>query len=55
MGRPANAALVSEGIITLAQVSRFSEAELLKVHGVGPKAIRILKEELAKQGLAFKK
>jgi len=28
-------------------------AELLKLHGVGPKAIRILRETLAAKGLAF--
>jgi len=28
-------------------------AELLAIHGVGPKAIRILEEELAARELAF--
>jgi hypothetical protein len=28
-------------------------AQLLRIHGVGPKAIRILEEELAARGLAF--
>jgi len=55
MGRPANAALVTRGVTTLAQVAHCSESELLSLHGVGPKAIRILKEELARIGLAMKK
>jgi hypothetical protein len=44
IGRPATQALVSAGITTLAQVAALSEAELLAMHGVGPKAARLLKE-----------
>jgi hypothetical protein len=54
IGRPANAALVNIGITTLEQVAALTEKELLAIHGVGPKAVRILKEELAKGGLSFK-
>lgn len=54
MGRPANAALVNIGITTLEQVAMLTEKELLAVHGVGPKAVRILKELLAQQGLSLK-
>jgi predicted flap endonuclease-1-like 5' DNA nuclease len=51
IGRPANAALVVEGFTTLEQVARLSEKELLAIHGVGPKAVAILREELAAQDL----
>lgn len=44
IGRPATQALTSAGITTLAQVAQLSEAELLAMHGVGPKAVRILLE-----------
>ncbi len=54
LGRPANSALVNVGITTLAQLSKYSEKELLGIHGVGPKAVNILKEELAKKGLSLK-
>lgn len=54
MGRPANAALVNIGITTLEQVAAMTEKELLATHGVGPKAVRILKEELAQAGLSFR-
>ena len=37
----------------LAQLTAVSEAELLRLHGVGPKATRLLREALAAQGLAF--
>lgn len=53
MGRPANAALVARGVTTLAQVARMSEAELAAIHGVGPKAIRILRDELAERDLSL--
>jgi hypothetical protein len=51
MGRPANAALVSLGVTTLAQVAAMTKRELLAVHGVGPKAIVVLEAELQKHGL----
>lgn len=54
MGRPANAALVAMGITTLDQVTRMTESELAAVHGVGPQAIRILREELSARGMALR-
>lgn len=53
MGRPANAALVSLGITTLAQVATMTRRELLAVHGVGPKAVAVLEVELHQRGLDF--
>lgn len=53
IGRPANSALLDAGITTLAQVATHSRRDLLALHGVGPKAIRILGAALAEQGLAF--
>lgn len=50
MGRPANAALVADGITTLDQVAAMTEQELLAIHGVGPKAVAILRAELGQQG-----
>jgi len=34
----------------MAQLARRSEAELSALHGMGPKALRILKAALAQQG-----
>ena len=51
---PARRALLEIGITDLKQLTKFSEAELLKLHGVGPKAIRMLREALAGRGLAFR-
>ncbi|MFW6075395.1 MAG: hypothetical protein ACOC9Y_07355, partial [Chloroflexota bacterium] len=53
IGNPATRALAVEGITTLEQVSRNREADLLALHGVGPKAIRVLREALAEKGLSF--
>jgi predicted flap endonuclease-1-like 5' DNA nuclease len=53
IGRPANSALLQAGITTLAQVAAHGRAELLAMHGVGPKAITILAAALADRGLTF--
>lgn len=47
IGNPATRALASAGITTLAQVAELTEAELLAMHGVGPKAVRILGEAVS--------
>lgn len=47
IGRPANSALLIEGITTLAQVRAVGPRSLLTLHGVGPKAVRILEDALA--------
>lgn len=52
IGSPAFMALKHKGI-TLADLPKFSEKELLAIHGVGPKAVGILREYLGKQGLSF--
>jgi predicted flap endonuclease-1-like 5' DNA nuclease len=53
IGRPATRALATEGIHRLEQLAARREKELLKLHGVGPKAIRILREALAARGLTL--
>lgn len=53
MSRPALRALEIAGITTLERVARHSEAELLKLHGFGPKSIRLLRPALEEIGLAF--
>ncbi|MCX4911449.1 MmcQ/YjbR family DNA-binding protein [Streptomyces sp. NBC_00878] len=54
IGNPATRALANVGVTTLAQVSELSEAELLAMHGVGPKAVRLLGEALSAAGLRHK-
>jgi hypothetical protein len=54
IGRPATQALISIGITSLDQVAELTEAELAAMHGVGPKAIRVLAEALHTSGRRFK-
>ncbi|CAN7407034.1 MULTISPECIES: hypothetical protein [Micrococcaceae] len=53
LGRPANSALLQAGITTLAQVASHGPGELLALHGVGPRAIRLLEAALKERGLEF--
>ncbi|MCH1882192.1 hypothetical protein [Agrococcus sp. ARC_14] len=50
IGRPATSALLAIGVTTLEQVAAMGEAALLALHGVGPKAVRILRVALEQQG-----
>lgn len=53
IGKPATQALLVAGVRSLTDVAGRTEAELLALHGVGPKAVRLLGEALAERGLAF--
>jgi len=46
IGKPALRALAAAGIKSLEDVARTSEDDLLELHGVGPRAIEILKAAL---------
>ncbi len=50
IGKPATRALAQQGIVRLDQLSAMSEAQLLALHGVGPKAIAILRAALDAAG-----
>jgi len=53
IGRPANSALLTAGVTTLAQVATYRRDDLLAMHGIGPKAVGILATALAERGLTF--
>ena len=53
VGRPANSALLQAGITSLAEVASLGRRELLAMHGIGPKAVRILEAAAAERGLTF--
>lgn len=53
VGRPALSAFALEGYTRLYQFTALKKADLLKLHGVGPKALRIIGEALSARGLAF--
>ena len=50
---PARGALVHAGITTLEQLSQYSEREILKLHGVGPKSMPTLRQTLSDAGMTF--
>ena len=51
---PARRALENNNIMTLQQLSKFSEKEILKLHGMGPGSIPKLKMMLKEKRLSFK-
>lgn len=55
IGSPATRALEAAGYTNLKQLTKATEAELAQLHGMGPKALGILREALqAEEGLSFK-
>lgn len=53
IGRPARDALAVEGVTRLAHLSSWTEKDLLALHGVGPKAIRLLRPAMDEAGISF--
>lgn len=51
---PATRALEAAGYTNLKQLTKVTESEIAQLHGMGPKALRILHEALKAQGLSFK-
>lgn len=55
MGAPALRALAEAKIKNLAGLAIYTEKELSKLHGMGPKALGMLKDEMRKRKLKFAK
>ena len=55
MGEPARRALASVGYTYVEDLIKTTEKDLKKLHGMGPKALRILREVLQSRGMDFKK
>jgi hypothetical protein len=53
LAAPARRALAREGIARLPDLTKWTEHELSKLHGMGPNALRLLRERLAQHGLGF--
>jgi len=53
LSAPARRALNGAGYIGLEQLTGASESELKKLHGMGPKAINLLRTALEEKGLSF--
>lgn len=55
IGKPATRALLGAGLTTMDQVATRSAADLLALHGVGPKAVGILSDMLARHGTGLRR
>ena len=53
IGRVAARELAAHGYTRYDHLAAVTAKELLQIHGVGPKAVAILREELATRGLDF--
>jgi len=53
IGAPATRALTAAGYTALSQLASVPAAELARLHGVGPKALRLLQEALQERGMSL--
>jgi hypothetical protein len=53
LSQPARRALIGAGYLRLEQLTEISEAEIKRLHGLGPKTITQLRRALAALGLSF--
>lgn len=53
LARPAQRALAGAGYTRLEQLTRVSEAEVLRLHGMGPNALKQLRSALSARGESF--
>lgn len=54
IGKVAARELAAHGYVTFASLAEATERDLLAIHGVGPKAVRILRDELETRGLSYR-
>jgi deazaflavin-dependent oxidoreductase (nitroreductase family) len=52
-GQPAIRALIAAGYMSLEQFTTITEKDLLKLHGMGPKALGVIRSALHTKGLSF--
>lgn len=55
LSKPALRALEGAGYLRLEQFTKLTEAEVLKLHGMGPKGLEQIRHALAAKGLSFAK
>lgn len=53
LAAPARRALAGAGISRLDQLSKFSEAEIKALHGIGPNALKQLRAAMDAKGISF--
>lgn len=47
-------ALLHKGMDTLQKLSNYTEKEILKIHGIGPASLPVMRASLEEKGLSFK-
>jgi len=55
LAAPAQRALAGAGIQNLQQLTKFSEAQIKELHGIGPNALKALREAMKANGISFAK
>jgi hypothetical protein len=55
LSQPARRALAGAGFSKLEHLAGVGEKDLANLHGMGPKGLRVLRDALNQNGLAFKK
>ena len=50
---PVRRALAEAGILTLQQLAKRTEAEVMSLHGMGPNAVRVLRTALRENDMTF--
>jgi hypothetical protein len=53
LAQPAQRALAGAGITQLEQLGKFTEADIRRLHGIGPSALETLRRALAEYGSSF--
>jgi len=53
LSKPALRALTAAGYLQLEQFTKLTEPEVLKLHGMGPKAMELIRRTLAERGQSF--
>jgi DNA-directed RNA polymerase alpha subunit len=54
LSAPALRGLAAAGLVDLDRLAEVTESDVLRLHGVGQKAVAVLRVALAERGLAFR-
>ena len=54
LSAPARRALLGAGYTRLEHLTQVRESEIMKLHGMGPKAMEMLRRALEERGLSFR-
>ena len=54
LAAPARRALLGAGYTRLEHLTEVKESDVMKLHGMGPNAMRVLRDALQERGLSFR-